>query len=110
VRPYKKNLVDLCVTKEAVARALEVANALFLSLEGTFAEMGDAKEVKQRPVEEDVFERVSKRRFSATFENFNVHAAVCIAANQDEARERLVRYCAPVTERRDRGLAGAEHS
>src|SRR5262249_26284204 len=33
VRPFKHNLVDLCVTKDALARALEVANALFLSLE-----------------------------------------------------------------------------
>ena len=33
-------------------------------------------------------------RFSAAFEGFDVHAAVRVEANDDEARERLVRYCA----------------
>ena len=33
-------------------------------------------------------------RFSAAFEGFDVHAAVRVEANDDDARERLVRYCA----------------
>ncbi|WP_437989787.1 transposase [Sorangium sp. So ce145] len=38
------------------------------------------------------FER-RERRFSAACDGFDVHCAVRIAANDDQGRERLVRYC-----------------
>jgi hypothetical protein len=34
-----------------------------------------------------------ERRFSAACDGFDVHCAVCIAAGDDQGRERLVRYC-----------------
>jgi hypothetical protein len=46
--------------------------------------------------EEDPDERIGEgreKRFTATVNGFNVHAAVRVAADNDEARERLVRYC-----------------
>jgi hypothetical protein len=38
-----------------------------------------------------------QKRFTAVVDGFNVHAAVRVAADNDEARERLVRYCARPT-------------
>ncbi|WP_437987513.1 hypothetical protein [Sorangium sp. So ce117] len=38
------------------------------------------------------FER-RERRFSAACDGFDVHCAVRIAADDDQGRERLVRYC-----------------
>ena len=35
-----------------------------------------------------------ERRFSASCDGFDVHCAVRIAADDDQGRERLVRYCA----------------
>jgi hypothetical protein len=40
------------------------------------------------------FDAAAPRRFSARYEGFDVHAAVRIEANDDEGRERLLRYCA----------------
>jgi Putative transposase len=35
-----------------------------------------------------------ERRFSATYKGFDIHCAVRIEADDDEGRERLIRYCA----------------
>jgi hypothetical protein len=45
------------------------------------------------PQTDGAFER-KQRRFSASHEGFDVHCAVRIAKDDDEGRERLVRYCA----------------
>jgi hypothetical protein len=45
-------------------------------------------------------------RFAASYDGFDVHCAVRIAANDDEGCERLLRYCAPAV--RDRPHRGAE--
>jgi hypothetical protein len=36
-----------------------------------------------------------ERRFSTSYHGFDVHCAVRIEADDDEGRERLIRYCAP---------------
>ena len=48
-----------------------------------------------------------ERRFSASSDGFDVHCAVRIAADDDQGRERLVRYCArpPFALDRIEGLA-----
>jgi hypothetical protein len=43
--------------------------------------------------QDSTFER-KQRRFSATYSGFDVHCAVRIGKEDDEGRERLVRYCA----------------
>ena len=60
--------------------------------------------------EEDPDERIGEgreKRFTATVNGFNVHAAVRVAADNDEARERLVRYCTRPT-RRSSGCHGCQ--
>jgi Putative transposase len=44
-------------------------------------------------VQDAAFEH-KERRFSAAYNGFDVHCAVRIAKDDDEGRERLVRYCA----------------
>jgi hypothetical protein len=46
-----------------------------------------------KPAQEASFDN-KERRFSASYEGFDVHCAVRIAKDDDEGRERLVRYCA----------------
>src|SRR6185369_8610079 len=57
---------------------------------GTFLARPFAKKGKEH--EEPFAEKPS--RFSASYDGFDVHCGVGIAANDDEGRERLLRYCA----------------
>jgi hypothetical protein len=56
---------------------------------GTFL----GKPFMPRESDGDQHERKEKR-FSASYNGFDVHCAVRIAAEDDEGRERLIRYCA----------------
>jgi Putative transposase/Transposase zinc-binding domain len=46
------------------------------------------------PSSDDASFEKKERRFSASYEGFDVHCAVRIPKDNDEGRERLVRYCA----------------
>src|SRR5262249_3523470 len=48
-----------------------------------------------------------EKRFSATCNGFDVHCAVRLAADDDEGRERLLRYCAGRASRSAGGGAGS---
>jgi len=48
---------------------------------------------EHEPAQEASFDK-KERRFSASYEGFDVHCAVRIDKDDDEGRERLVRYCA----------------
>jgi len=68
---------------------LALRSGLFVALKGE----GDGG---AKTPDEDDYESLGARRekrFTATVQGFNVHAAVRVAADNDEARERLVRYC-----------------
>ena len=56
---------------------------------GTFV----GRPMAPKPQQDAGFEH-KERRFSAAYRGFDVHCAVRIAADDDEGRERLVRYCA----------------
>ena len=54
--------------------------------------LGTALRARPRP-DHASFDK-KERRFSASYEGFDVHCAVRIERDDDEGRERLVRYCA----------------
>jgi hypothetical protein len=68
------------------ATALEACTQIALS-GGTFLAPSDKPSTFDRDMERP------DRRFAANFEHFDVHCAVRIDRDDDEGRERLVRYC-----------------
>jgi Putative transposase len=65
-----------------------------LALQGGAFVRLDKTAMSARPEADDDGFDVSKKRFSVDVDGFNVNAAVRVGADMDEARERLVRYCA----------------
>jgi len=60
---------------------------------GSFVALNDANVEQSAKDDDEALGEKREKRFTATVSGFNVHAAVRVAADNDEARERLVRYC-----------------